>query len=161
MGKVRRRLTTPLAMPPILLLVPVLELLGLLGFIYLAPISTVPRLRYLPVVVAVIAVVLLFAREAGSMTMRQLAVAAAMSSVLAVVAFQIVGFIYPGLAKDVDALSFENVARLAVTLAIAFVVHGCVLTLCHFSRGRLRGCLQVQVVSLRRVLSRLLLNREL
>lgn len=119
-------------MPPILLLVPVLELLSLLGFTYLASISVHPSLRYLPLVVAAVTIVLLFAREAGSMTLRQLAAAAALLSVLAVTAFQVVGFAYGGLAKDVDPISFDNVTRLAVILAIALAAHASALALCHF-----------------------------
>jgi hypothetical protein len=119
-------------MPPILLLVPLLELLGLLGFLYLASISVEPSLRYLPIVAAVVTVVLLFAREAGSMTLRQLAVAAALLSFLAVAGFQVLGFVFSGLAKDVDPISFDNVARFAAILAIALAAHGSVLAVCHF-----------------------------
>ena len=125
-------------MPLILLLVPVLELLGLLGFVYLASSTVEPSIRYLPLMVAGVAVVLLFAREAGAMTLRQLAIAAALLSVLAVAAFQALGFVYSGLAKDVDHISFGNVMRLAVVLAMAFVAHSGLLALCHFLRGRLR-----------------------
>ncbi len=125
-------------MPPILLLVPVLELLGLLGFVYLASPMVEPSLRYLPLVVAGATVVLLFAREAGSMTLRQLAIATALLSVLAVAAFQAVGFVYAGLAKDVDPISFDNVVRLAVVLAMALAAHGGLLALCHFLRVRRR-----------------------
>lgn len=123
-------------MPPILLLVPVLELLGLLGFIYLASMSIGSSLRYLPLVVAAISVALLFAKEAGSMALRQLAVAAVLLSVLAVAAFQVLGFVYAGLAKDVEPISLDNVARLAVILLIALAAHGSVLTLCHLLRRR-------------------------
>jgi hypothetical protein len=123
-------------MPPILLLVPVLELLGLLGFIYLA--SVEPSLRYLPLVAAAVMVVLLFTREAGSMTLRQLAVAAALLSFLVVAAFQVLGFVFSGLAKDVDPASFDNVARLAMILAITLAAHGSMLAVCHILRKRRR-----------------------
>lgn len=121
-------------MPPILLFVPVLELLGLLGFMYLAPISVEPGLRYLPFVAAAVMVVLLFAREAGSMTFRQLAMSAVLLSFLVVAAFHVLGFIFSGLAKDVDPISFANITRLAVILAIAIIAHGSVLAVCHFLR---------------------------
>jgi hypothetical protein len=125
-------------MPLILLLVPVLELLGLLGFVYLASSTVDPNLRYLPLMVAGGAVVFLFAREAGAMTLRQLAIAVALLSVLAGGVFQVLGLVYPGLAKDVDHISFGNVMRLAVVSGMAFVVHGGLLALCHLLRGRLR-----------------------
>ncbi|MEJ6003872.1 hypothetical protein [Paucibacter soli] len=125
-------------MPPILLLVPALELLGLLGFIHLASTSVEPSLRYLPLVAAAITVVLLFTREAGSMTLRQLAVSAALLSLLVVAAFQGLGFVFPGLAKDVDPISFANVVRLAVILAIAIAAHGGALAVCHYLRRRRR-----------------------
>jgi hypothetical protein len=123
-------------MPLILLVVPALELLGLLGYIYVAASSAEPSLRYLPLVAAAVTVVLLFAREAGIMTLRQLALTAALLSLLVVAAFQILGFVFSGLAKDVDPISFANVVRLAVIFAIAMAVHGSVLALCHYLRKR-------------------------
>lgn len=125
-------------MPPILLLVPVLELLGLLGFIHLASTSVGPSLRYLPLVVAAVTVVLLITREAASMTLRQLAVSAALLSLAAVTGFQVLGFVFSGIAKDVGPISLANVVRLAVLLAIAMVAHGSALAVCHYLGRRRR-----------------------
>lgn len=123
-------------MPPILLFVPVLELLGLLGFFYLASTSVEPSLHYLPLVVAAVPVVLLFTREAGKMTTRQLAMTATLLSFLAVATLQALGLVYVGLAKDIDPISFDNVARLAMIFAIAVAAHGSLLALCHFLSRR-------------------------
>ena len=121
-------------MPPILLLVPVFELLGLLGFMYLASISVESNLRYLPFAVTAVMVVLLFVREAGSMTFRQLAVTAVLLSFLVVAGFQGLGFIFSGLAKDVSLVSSENIVRLAAIFTIVMVVHGSALAMCCFLR---------------------------
>lgn len=127
-----------MVLPPILLLVPVFELLGLLGYVYLASTSGEASLRCLPLAAAAVTVVLLFVREAGSMTLRQLAMTAALLSVLTVAAFQALGLVYAGLTKDVDPISFDNVARLTVILAIASAAHGSLLALCHYLRRHRR-----------------------
>lgn len=126
-------------MPPILLLIPVLELLGMLGFVYLASSTDELFIRYLPFVAAGATIVFLFAREAEAMTLQKLAIATVLLSVLTVAAFQIVGVVYAGLAKDVDPISFDNAARLTVVLVMALVAHGGLLVLCHFLRGHRRG----------------------
>lgn len=121
-------------MPLILLLVPVIELLGFLGFIYLASIAIEPSFRYFPLMAAAITVILLFARETGTMSVQQLALTAALLSLLSVAAFQILGLVHSGVAKDIDLISFDNLVRLAVILAVALVVHGSALAACRFLR---------------------------
>lgn len=119
-------------MPLILLLVPVLELLGLLGFIYVASISSEQSIRYLPFVVAGIGFLYLASRRAGAMSFRQIVTSSILMSFGFVVGFQILGVIFSGLAKDLDITSLENLARLALILGAAIVFHFVLLIICHF-----------------------------
>jgi hypothetical protein len=123
----------------ILLLVPLLELLGLLAFVYLASSTFGSNFRYFPLVLVALTVVVLLKREAEIKTSRQLTITAALLSVLAVGAFQLARFFYSGLAKDVDHISLDNVLRLAVVFAVALATHGGLLALCYiFCKYRAR-----------------------
>lgn len=121
-------------MPTILLIIPALEILSGLGFIYLASNSTVSGLRYLPVLIAAVAVLFLFARVAGSMTLRQIAVTALTLTFLATAAVQGIGLVFSGFAKDIELISVENLARLSVIFIIGLILHGGLLALFHFLR---------------------------
>ncbi|HEV6966689.1 MULTISPECIES: hypothetical protein [Roseateles] len=126
-------------MRPILLIVPVCELLGLIGFMLLASNPDHSGLRWLPLFASAILVILLLAREAGSMTLRQVAVSTALLSLLGVAAFQTLGLAFSGLAKDVDLISLTNAVRLGVVLGIALAAHGGVLVIFHLLRGPCRN----------------------
>lgn len=119
-------------MPLILLLVPFLELLGLLGFIYVASISSEQTIRYLPFFAAGIGVLYLALRRAGSMSFRQIVALSIVMSLEFVVGFQILGVIFTGLAKDLDMISLDNLTRLALILGAAIVFHFMLLIICHF-----------------------------
>jgi hypothetical protein len=57
------------------------------------------------------------------MTSKQILVASIVISLMFVGCFQIMGLIFPGLAKDIDLFSIENLIRLGTIAAIAVVGH--------------------------------------
>jgi hypothetical protein len=110
-------------MPSALLLIPVFEMLGLLGFIQLAQMSNSQVLRYLPLVLAAILVVWIAIRQGKTLTLKEVAIASFLIALVFVACFQFIGLVFTGLAKDVDVFSVENFIRLSLIAIGVFVGH--------------------------------------
>lgn len=110
-------------MPKILWLIPLFEILGLMGFIYLATLLSGQEIRYLPLVLAAGFVIWLAVKNGKELTSKQIVVASISVSLIFVGCFQLLGFLFPGLSKDVDLLSFSNLVRLCVIGIVATVGH--------------------------------------
>ncbi len=110
-------------MPLVLFLIPLFEIFGLWGFTSLAATFDNPIVRYLPLALALIAVVWLAAKNTKSLSLQQVAVASLLVSLVFVGCFQIMGLTLSGLAKDIDLVSIENLFRLSIITVIATVCH--------------------------------------
>jgi len=110
-------------MPYVFLLIPLLEILGLFGFTYVAAVTDEQSVRYLPFAVAAIVVIWLAFKNVKSLTPKQITISSVLVSLAFVGCFQILGLIVPGLAKDVDLLSIANLLRLSAVFAVAFAGH--------------------------------------
>ena len=110
-------------MPSALLLIPVFEVLGLLGFIQLAQMPNSRALRYLPFVLAAILVVWIAMRQGKTLTLKGVAIAAFLIALVFVACFQFMGLMFTGLAKDIDVFSVENFIRLGLIAISVFVGH--------------------------------------
>lgn len=110
-------------MPNVLFLIPLFEILGLLGFTYIATTLSNQGAQYLPLVLAAFSVIWFAIKHGKHLTSRQIAIASICVSLVFMGCFQILGFFLPGLAKDVDIFSVENLIRLGVITVIAVVSH--------------------------------------
>ena len=110
-------------MPNVLFLIPLFEILGLLGFTYIATTLSNQGAQYLPLVLAAFSVVWLAIKNCKQLTSRQIAIVSVCVSLVFVGCFQILGLFLPGLAKDVDVFSAENLMRLSAITVIAVVGH--------------------------------------
>ncbi len=110
-------------MPSMLLLIPLIEILGLLAFAYSSGVLGNQEVRYLPIVLAAALVIWLAKKNSATLTIQQVMAASIVISLVFVGCFQILGLVLPGLAKDVDVFSIENLVRLSTIAAIAVVGH--------------------------------------
>jgi len=110
-------------MPTTLFLIPLFEILGLVGFISFSASLGSHEIRYLPLVLAAGIVVWLAAKSSRELTPRQILVASVVVSLIFVTCFQVLGFVFPGLAKDVEIISLGNLVRLGSISMIATVAH--------------------------------------
>lgn len=123
-------------MPNALFLMPVFELFGLLGFVYLAKIPDWQALRYLPLVLAVCLVIWIAIKQGDAIKPKQAASLSFWIALLLVVGFQLAGLVFPGLAKDVDILSMSNFVRLSLIAVGAWIGHAGLLTAVHCLRNK-------------------------
>jgi hypothetical protein len=110
-------------MPRKLLMIPLLEILGLLGFTYFSSLLGSQELRYLPLVLAAGLVIWLAEKNGREFSLKQIAITSILVSLVFVGLFQILGFIIPKLSKDIDLISLSNLVRLATICVVAVVGH--------------------------------------
>lgn len=106
-----------------LLLIPLFEIFGLFGFLYLPVFLDNQEIRHLPLVLSAIIVILFAVKNGKKLAVRQIVIFSAVISISFVVLFQLFGFLFPGLSKDVDIFSFSNLVRLGAIGIVAMVGH--------------------------------------
>lgn len=110
-------------MPKVLLLIPLFEIAGLVGFIHAAALLEHQEIRYLPIVLAAVPVIRLAIRNGKELASKQVVIASILLSLTFTGCFQILGYAFPGLAKDVDAFSVGNLIRLSVVAVVSIIAH--------------------------------------
>lgn len=121
-------------MPGRLLLIPLCEIFGLLGFMYFAARLGSQEIRYLPLVLAAILVIWLAVKGGKELTPRQIALVSISVSVVFVILFQMLGFVFSGLAKDIDLFSLSNLVRLGTIGMLAVAGHAGLFTAVRYFR---------------------------
>jgi hypothetical protein len=117
-----------------------IEVVGLLGFIFASRYQEGGEYRYLPLLVALTAIVYVAYLKARVISYKEIAYVSIMVSVTVVFVVQLLGFtVYSGLVKDIIFFSGENAARIGLMLLIGTVGHFLLLTLTRlFYKNRLK-----------------------
>lgn len=110
-------------MPNVLFLMTIFEIIGLLGFTYISAALSNQGVQYLPLALAAFSVIWLAIKKGKQLTSRQIVIASLCVPLLFIGCFQILGLLLPGMSKDVDIFSVENLMRLSVIAVIAVVDH--------------------------------------
>ncbi|TRO81913.1 hypothetical protein [Trichloromonas acetexigens] len=111
------------------------EVLGLLGFIVSSRGPEGMVARYLPLLLAFVAVVFVAYLKAKAFSYREIVYISVAVSAVFILVVQILGFtVYPGLAKGMDFLSGENLVRTGVMLSVGTVGHFLLLSLVRIGR---------------------------
>lgn len=126
-------------MSSVLLLIPVFEMLGLLGFVHMAQVPSISALRYLPLILAIVPVIWIAVRQGRSQTPGGIVRASLLIALAFVAGFQALGLVYTGLAKDIDIFSTENFIRLGLIATGVFVGHIGLFVLLRIPRCLQRG----------------------
>lgn len=101
-----------------------LEIAGLLSFIAVSRYYEVTSLRYLIFLIVFVAVALVTYSSARRISYKRFACVAFIASVVFISVDQFLGFnFFPGLAKDIDFISFENAIRTVVMLVVGTAGH--------------------------------------
>jgi hypothetical protein len=112
-----------------------LEIAGLLGFIFASRHQEGGEYRYLPLLIAITAIVYTAYLKTRVISYKEIIYISITVSVIFVFAVQLFGFtVYSGLVKDINFLSEENAARIGLMLLIGTVGHFLLLMLtriCH------------------------------
>lgn len=116
----------------------VLEVGGLLGFIVVSTYPEIQSLRYFPILMAAGGVFIFSFNVAPRLTIKQVAYSSIIVSLLFVLALQALGFtIFPGLVKDMELISVDNVARMGLMILIGVISHFVLLMSAHrFGRAQ-------------------------
>lgn len=108
----------------------VFEVLGFWGFIIASRYQEGMVTRYLPLLLALLAVVFVAYLKVKAFSYREIAYISVVASAIFILVVQILGFtVYPGLAKDMDFLSGENLVRAGVMLFVGTAGHFLLLSL--------------------------------
>lgn len=111
------------------------EILGLLGFIFASSYQEGMVTRFLPLLLALAAVAFIAYLKAKAFSYKEIAYISVAASAIFILVVQILGFtVYPGLAKDMDFLSGENLVRSVVMLFIGIAGHFLLLSLARVGR---------------------------
>ena len=111
------------------------EILGLLGFIVASRYQEEMVTRFLPLLLAVVAVALVAFLKEKAFSYKEIAYISIAASAIFILVVQILGFtVNPGLAKDMDFLSGENLVRAVVMLSIGTAGHFLLLSLVRIGR---------------------------
>ena len=111
------------------------EILGLLGFIVVSRYQEGMVVRFVPFLLAIVAVVFFAFLKANAFSYKEIANISVVTSVMFILVFQFLGFtICPGLAKGIDYLSAENLARTGVMLFVGITCHFLLLSLARIGR---------------------------
>ena len=106
------------------------EILGFLGFIVSSRYQEGMVTRTLPLLLALVTVAFIAYLKAEEFSYREIAYISVVASAILVLVVHILGFtVYPGLAKDMDFLSGENLVRAGVMLSIGTAGHFLLLSL--------------------------------
>jgi hypothetical protein len=120
-------------LPATLFLIPLLELLGVAAFAYVGGTSFSGG-RYLVLLAVAAFVIWVAATKGKELGARQIVIASLALSALFVVGFQLLGFIFRGLAKDMDVMSAANLNRLGMIGLLGVVGH--IVLFLMVSRGK-------------------------
>jgi hypothetical protein len=113
-----------------------IEILGLLGFIVFSRYQNGDLTRLLPLLISFLAIVYVAYSKATGISKKEVFYVAIMASAIFVSAMQFLGFIfYPGLAKDIEFLSTENLIRTVLMLIIGTFGHTLLLTVVRIWRS--------------------------
>jgi hypothetical protein len=112
-----------------------LEIAGLLGFIVVSRYQEGALSRFLPFLIALVAIGYVAYSRAKGISFKEVAYVSVMASAIFVSGVQFLGFtFYPGLAKDVDFLSGENAIRTALMLFVGTIGHTLLLAVVRIGR---------------------------
>jgi hypothetical protein len=111
------------------------EVLGLFGFIVASRYQEGMMTRFLPLLLALVAVAFVAYLKAKAFSYKEVACISVTASAMFILVVQILGFtVYPGLAKGIDFLSGENLARTGVMLFVGTAGHFLLLSLARIGR---------------------------
>jgi hypothetical protein len=118
----------------------VAEFLGLLGFVLLGQYESGSALRFLPVLIAIVAIRFIAYVKTTADSYKVLAYISIMAAVIFVALVQLLGrSAFPGLVKDVGLFSLENAGRVGAMLVIGIGGHFLLLSLARVVRASLRS----------------------
>lgn len=107
-----------------------LEVAGLLGFIFASQYQEGGEYRYLPLLIALTAIVYVAYLKARVISYKEIAYVSITVSVTFIFVVQLLGFtVYSGLVKDINFLSEENASRIGLMLLLGTVGHFLLLIL--------------------------------
>lgn len=112
-----------------------LEVAGLLAFIVASRYQEGALSRFLPLLVALVAIGHVGYWKAKTISYKEIAFVSVAASVIFISVVQFLGFtVYPGLAKGIDFFSEGNAARTGLMLFVGTVGHFLLLTLARIVR---------------------------
>lgn len=116
------------------------EFLGLLGFVLLGQQEGASAIRFLPVLLAVLAVGFIAFAKTTAESYRVIAYISIAVAVILVMLIQLLGrTVFPGLVKDIGLFTAENASRLGIMLVIGIGGHFLLLSLARVVRASLRS----------------------
>lgn len=102
----------------------VLEIIGFLGFIIFSKHHEMDFIRYLPLLISFILVGYISYFWTSLFSYEEIVFVALIVSVIFVFLDQILGFtLYPGLAKGIGFISWENMVRTIIMLVVGMISH--------------------------------------
>lgn len=112
-----------------------LEVIGLLGFIFVSRYQVGGEYRYLVLLIALVAIIYVAYLRVGVISYKEIIYISIAVSAVFVVVVQFLGFtFYPGLVKDIDFFSVENTTRIGLIMIIGSVGHFLLLLLARKSK---------------------------
>lgn len=122
-------------MPTLVFLISAFELLGFFGFLLLARLPDWQAYRYIPFGIMGYLVIWLLTKQRRLFSLKQTVAVSFWIALLVVIGFQLLGMIFPGLAKDMDLVSMSNFIRLVWFFLIVWITHIGLLIAIHYWRN--------------------------
>lgn len=117
-----------------------IEVTGLLGFIIVSRYQEGALSRFIPLLVALVAIGYVAYSKAGAISYKEIIYISIMTSAFFIFVVQVLGFTaYSGLSKDIDFFSGTNVLRTGIMLIIGVTAHLLLLGLVRIVRGNPGG----------------------
>jgi|GEM_PF-2232126 hypothetical protein len=111
------------------------EVFGLLGFIIASRYHEGMLVRFLPILIALVAIIYISYFKAVMILHKEIVYISILASAIFIFVVQILGYtIYPGLNKDIDFFSGTNALRTVLMLSIGFSGHFLLLALVNIVR---------------------------